>query len=226
MASSRGRSPRPDTRSDGISMWAERNGTCRVKKAEARLSMTYTFPVLTGDVSPQLRKRWTRFMKGVVKHEETHGTIARQMVRAAELSIAGLATCQRPGLSEGKGGSEETGRESLCPVREAPDPFRLEGTWRRRKCGTPCDGSQGQELIFGAGKPDRSQAGRVPIRKMRAQLVGRCVCVGAVVTACRSSSAGGAPANSENSTRTGKWSEPASSCTVTERTTTFPFART
>ena len=77
-------------------MWAERNRTCRVKKADARLSMTYTFPLLTGDVSPQLRKRWTRFMKGVVKHEETHGTIARQMVRAAELSIAGLATSNDP----------------------------------------------------------------------------------------------------------------------------------
>jgi predicted secreted Zn-dependent protease len=71
-------------------VWAQKNGACRVKQANARLSMTYTYPILKGDVPPYLRKRWVRFMKGVVKHEETHGSIARQMVNAAESSVEGL----------------------------------------------------------------------------------------------------------------------------------------
>ena len=35
-------------------------------------------------------------MKGVVKHEETHGSIARKMVRAAESSIVGLRVANDP----------------------------------------------------------------------------------------------------------------------------------
>src|SRR5262245_9493319 len=38
-------------------VWAERDRSCRVKSADATLSMTYTYPLLTGDVPPQLRKR-------------------------------------------------------------------------------------------------------------------------------------------------------------------------
>lgn len=71
--------------------WAENNGSCRVKNADALLSITYTYPAVKGAISPQLRKRWTRFMGGVRKHEETHGRIAREMVMAAERSVSRLA---------------------------------------------------------------------------------------------------------------------------------------
>jgi predicted secreted Zn-dependent protease len=71
--------------------WAENNGSCRVKNADALLSITYTYPGVEGAISPQLRKRWTRFMSGVRKHEETHGRIAREMVTAAERSVSRLA---------------------------------------------------------------------------------------------------------------------------------------
>ncbi len=71
--------------------WRERGGTCRVAAAAAELTVTYTFPKVSGRLSPDLRRRWARFMAGVRKHEETHGRIARQMVRAAEKSIAGLS---------------------------------------------------------------------------------------------------------------------------------------
>lgn len=77
--------------------WAERNGSCRLKKADALLSLTYTYPQVGDTLSPQLRKRWARFMSGVRKHEETHGTIARQMVAAAERSISGLAVANDRG---------------------------------------------------------------------------------------------------------------------------------
>ena len=83
-------------------VWAERDGSCRIKKAGARLSMTYTYPVLRGNVSHELRRRWVRFMKGVVRHEETHGSIARQMVTAAESSIARLAVANDPGCRKAR----------------------------------------------------------------------------------------------------------------------------
>jgi predicted secreted Zn-dependent protease len=72
-------------------LWSENNGICRARKADAVLSITYTYPLVRGAISPELNKRWARFMKGVRRHEETHGRIARQMVMAAERSVAGLA---------------------------------------------------------------------------------------------------------------------------------------
>ena len=39
-------------------------------------------------MSPDLKRRWNRFMAGVRKHEETHGRLARQMVDAAEKSVS------------------------------------------------------------------------------------------------------------------------------------------
>jgi predicted secreted Zn-dependent protease len=83
-------------------VWAQKNGACRVKQANARLSMTYTYPVLDGDVPLHLRKQWVRFMKGVVRHEETHGNIARQMVSAAERSVSGLAFANDPACRNAK----------------------------------------------------------------------------------------------------------------------------
>jgi predicted secreted Zn-dependent protease len=83
-------------------IWAQKNGSCRVKQADARLSMTYTYPLLKGDVPPALRNHWLRFMKGVVKHEETHGSIARQMVNAAQSSLVGLAFANDPACRAAK----------------------------------------------------------------------------------------------------------------------------
>lgn len=66
--------------------------TCHVVSATPKLDMTYTYPQPSGNLSPQVRKRWQRFMVGVKKHEERHGSLARQMVRAAEASVKGLRT--------------------------------------------------------------------------------------------------------------------------------------
>lgn len=77
--------------------WAEKQGSCRLKKADVLLSVTYTYPVVKDAISQQLRQRWARFMSGVQKHEETHGRIARQMVVAAERSISGLTVANDRG---------------------------------------------------------------------------------------------------------------------------------
>jgi predicted secreted Zn-dependent protease len=71
--------------------WKEEDGNCRVANAAATLSITYTYPQVKGTMSPDLARRWARFMAGVHKHEETHGRIARQMVGVAERSVSGLS---------------------------------------------------------------------------------------------------------------------------------------
>lgn len=77
--------------------WREQAGSCRIADAAAELSITYSYPRVTSAMTPALKRRWTRFMAGVHKHEETHGRIARQMVNAAERSITGLALKNDPG---------------------------------------------------------------------------------------------------------------------------------
>lgn len=82
--------------------WTAGNGSCRVKKATANLSITYTFPRVVSNVSPSLKRRWARFLEGVQKHEEKHGAIARQMVRAAERSVSGLSTTKDRNCSKSR----------------------------------------------------------------------------------------------------------------------------
>jgi predicted secreted Zn-dependent protease len=68
------------------------DGACRVGKVDADLAITYMYPRVTGHMAPKLQGRWNRFMRGVRSHEETHGKIARQMVREAIGSVSKLAS--------------------------------------------------------------------------------------------------------------------------------------
>jgi predicted secreted Zn-dependent protease len=77
--------------------WRERGDSCRVADATALLSITYTFPQVSGQMSPGLQRHWARFMAGVRKHEQTHGRIARQMVNEAQRSLSGLFDGNDPG---------------------------------------------------------------------------------------------------------------------------------
>ena len=72
--------------------WKEEDGNCRVANAAATLSITYSYPQVKGKMSPDLARRWQRFMAGVRKHEQAHGRIARQMVGVAEKSVSGLSS--------------------------------------------------------------------------------------------------------------------------------------
>ncbi|MFC3322237.1 DUF922 domain-containing protein [Mesorhizobium cantuariense] len=66
------------------------NGVCRLRRANGTLNLFYTFPRVASTTTPALQKRWTRFFAGVRAHEETHGRIAKEMMRATERSISGL----------------------------------------------------------------------------------------------------------------------------------------
>jgi len=74
----------------------EANGFCRVQRANGTLNLFYTFPRLASPATPALKRRWNRFFAGVRAHEETHGRIARQMMRATEKSITGLRIANDP----------------------------------------------------------------------------------------------------------------------------------
>lgn len=82
--------------------WAEGGKACKVSRAEAKLAIVYTYPAAAEKLSPQMRKRWARFMKGVREHEEMHGRIAAQMVRAAERSVSRLSVGNDPGCRKAR----------------------------------------------------------------------------------------------------------------------------
>ena len=100
--------------------WQERDGGCRIANAAAGLSITYTYPAVTSRMSPALQRRWTRFMAGVHRHEETHGRIARQMVNAAEKSISAIG--YKNDRSCRKTQAELKKRIADCKPPEAPKP--------------------------------------------------------------------------------------------------------
>lgn len=77
--------------------WGETRTACRVKRADGELSITYFYPKVTSPMSADLGRRWTRFMSGVRRHEQMHGTMARQMAKAVERSISGLTIRDDPG---------------------------------------------------------------------------------------------------------------------------------
>ncbi|MCO6048665.1 DUF922 domain-containing protein [Mesorhizobium sp. RP14(2022)] len=76
--------------------WETRNGSCRLAKADGLLNMTYTYPKIANDVSPDLQRRWSKFFSGVKTHEEHHGALAQQMMRTAEKSLIGLSSRDDP----------------------------------------------------------------------------------------------------------------------------------
>jgi len=80
--------------------WAKGANTCRLRSANAVLTITYRFPRLANAVSPDVQARWTKFMAGVRTHEETHGRIAKEMVNAARASLAGIANDNDPGCAK------------------------------------------------------------------------------------------------------------------------------
>ncbi len=77
--------------------WAETAKACRVKRVDGELVVLYTLPRPTGDLPPDLKRRWRKFYAGVKKHEKVHGDLARRMARAAEKAIASVTIANDKG---------------------------------------------------------------------------------------------------------------------------------
>lgn len=71
--------------------WSSNGTGCRVEGANAKVDITYTYPRVSSALSPAMAKRWNTFLRGVRKHEEMHGAIARRMVTAAEKSVLAVS---------------------------------------------------------------------------------------------------------------------------------------
>lgn len=76
--------------------WKSDGRGCRVDRASALLDIKYSYPRVTSRMSPELNRRWNAFLRGVTKHEETHGAVAKRMVKAAEKSIANISVRRDP----------------------------------------------------------------------------------------------------------------------------------
>lgn len=79
------------------------DGFCRLRRVNGTLNLFYTFPRVASPATPALKKRWNRFFAGVRAHEETHGRIAREMMRATERSITGLRIADDPSCYKTRG---------------------------------------------------------------------------------------------------------------------------
>jgi predicted secreted Zn-dependent protease len=83
--------------------WGETRTACRVKSIDGDLAIIYTYPSIAGKLSPDMARRWNKFLSGVRKHEKTHGALARQMAAAVERSVAKLTIRDDPGCRKSRG---------------------------------------------------------------------------------------------------------------------------
>jgi len=70
--------------------WSHADGVCAVTKPKIRLDITYIYPRIEGTASSAMKLRWAAFMSGIRKHEEIHGSIAREMASEAHRAVAAL----------------------------------------------------------------------------------------------------------------------------------------
>lgn len=76
----------------------DRDGKCRVVKSDVRLEISYVYPRIPDKAQGALRGRWDRFLADVVRHEQRHSKIAREMATEVDAMIrayrpANDATC-------------------------------------------------------------------------------------------------------------------------------------
>jgi predicted secreted Zn-dependent protease len=65
----------------------ERDGKCRVAKSDVRLEISYVYPRIPDKAQGALRGRWDRFLADVVRHEQRHSKIAREMATEVDAMI-------------------------------------------------------------------------------------------------------------------------------------------
>ena len=204
--------------------WKEKAGACRVANAAATLSITYTYPQVKGTMSPDLQRRWVRFIAGVRKHEETHGRLARQMVGAAEKSLSGISYDNDPRCRKTQ--AELKKRIALTYAKYEARQIEFDRVEHAEggnveAAGDACS-ARASELRMANGN---SALGELRLTRSRASLLlTRYSLFHAVAVSAFSS--GAAPPSSENSTSTGRWSEPTASSVFADRITMSPLAKT
>lgn len=63
---------------------ANDKGICRIKGAGVTMKITFIYPKPRGTLDRDLARRWKLFQADNVRHEETHGRIARELAAEAD----------------------------------------------------------------------------------------------------------------------------------------------
>ena len=71
-------------------------GGCRLATAKPWLTVIYKLPRPTGNLPPQTRAAWDRFIAGIEAHERVHGEYIVDMVRKIQDYSVGLTTTGDP----------------------------------------------------------------------------------------------------------------------------------
>src|SRR5690606_32282879 len=63
-------------------------GRCHVVKPAVKLMITFVFPRLAGEQTPELRQSFDSFVVGARSHEQGHAQIAIEMAHAAKRALS------------------------------------------------------------------------------------------------------------------------------------------
>ncbi|WP_187970235.1 DUF922 domain-containing protein [Aquibium microcysteis] len=85
---------RYETRPDG--KFVHEKGVCRIKGGGVTMKITYVYPKPRGTLDKDLGRRWKLFQADNVRHEQTHGRIARELASEVDAYVRGFAVKDGP----------------------------------------------------------------------------------------------------------------------------------
>lgn len=109
-----------------------KNGKCVVSNVSVKLEITYLYPkwVSQGGTSSTVRRNWQRFYAELLKHEGTHGAIAKQGARQVEQKIMQVKATPFRGCSDFR-------RKALTAFKTTTNVIRRRQMAFDRKEGNP-----------------------------------------------------------------------------------------
>lgn len=72
------------------------NGVCRIKGSSVTLKITYVYPRPRGTLDRDLARRWKLFQAYNIRHEQTHGRLARELAAELDAYLRGFAVKDGP----------------------------------------------------------------------------------------------------------------------------------
>lgn len=108
-----------------------KGGKCVVSNVNVRLQITYYYPkwVASGRTSAAVRRNWQRFYRELLKHEGTHGAIAKQGAKQIEQKILAIKAAPFMGCADFR-------RKAMAAFRTETNRIRLRQNAFDRKEGS------------------------------------------------------------------------------------------
>jgi predicted secreted Zn-dependent protease len=76
------------------------DGSCVLASARPSLTINYRLPQPAGQLPPETKARWERFIEGIRAHERVHGELIIDMVKKIEAFSTGLTAASDPGCKK------------------------------------------------------------------------------------------------------------------------------